>query len=352
MNHSARAVDEENRPTVSVIIPVHNGGAAFRACLASLHKLTPPPAEIIIVNDGGTDGSAAYAAQQDLCVLTMPGRHGPAAARNRGARAATGEILLFLDADVHVHPTVVGQVVEFFRDHPEVSALIGSYDDTPAAPNLLSQYKNLLQHFVHQHARAEGYTFWGACGAIRRNVFLAHGGYDETYRQPCIEDIELGYRLRAAGWRVRVLQQLQVKHLKRWTILSLFRSDFFRRALPWTALILRTGKFDDDLNISRTNRLKVLLTGVLLLVLGLAWWWPVLLVGAALAAAALLTLDWKLLTFFRKKRGLLFALRTIPWHWFSYFYSGLAFALGLVVYALGRKQPPPAAGSGTASHGA
>lgn len=235
-------------------------------------------------------------------------------------------------------PGVVGQVVAYFQDHPEVDAIIGSYNDEPAATNFLSQYKNLLQHYVHQHSSEEGFTFWGACGAVRRDVFLAVGGYDERYHLPSVEDIELGYRLKAAGRRIRVCKDLQVKHLKRWTAAPLFRSDFFRRALPWTRLILRTGRFENDLNISRSSRLKVVLVYLLLALLALACWRPSPgLPPAGLAAGTLLALDSPLLGFFRKKRGALFALRTVPWHWFYYFYSGLAFAVGLVSHTLRRR---------------
>src|SRR5262249_7686419 len=192
--------------------------------------------------DGGSEDLVQEAGQFGDRILRMPTRSGPAAARNLGARAARNEFLLFIDADVVVPPTVVGQVRKAFRDRPEYAAVIGSYDDSPSASNFLSQYKNLLQHYVHQHAHKEGYTFWGACGAIRRDVLLASGGFDERYRAQCIEDIELGYRLKAAGCRIQVCKDIQVTHQKRWTAFSLFRSDFFRRALPWAALILRSGR--------------------------------------------------------------------------------------------------------------
>jgi hypothetical protein len=133
-----------------------------------------------------------------------------------------------------------------------------------------------------------------------------------------------------------------VKHLKRWTVTSLFRADFFRRALPWTELILRAGRLDNDLNIDASSRSKVVLVGCLLAAAGLSCWWPgaLWLVGAI--AAGLLVLDAPLLRFFRAKRGTWFALRTVPWHWFYYLYSGAAFAAGLTRHVLRRWRPLPA----------
>lgn len=219
-----------------------------------------------------------------------------------------------------------------FECEPELAAVFGSYDDEPTATNFLSQYKNLFHHYVHQTAREEAYTFWGACGAIRRGVFLAMEGFDERYRQPSIEDIELGYRLKQAGHRIRLCKALQVKHLKRWGILSLVKSDFFHRALPWTELILRYRRFTNDLNLRLSNRVSVVLTYGLLGTLAGAAWWPGSLALAGVLTLMLVALNAPLYRFFRRKRGLRFAVQTILWHWFYYFYSGLAFAIGVVRY--------------------
>jgi GT2 family glycosyltransferase len=208
--------------------------------------------------------------------------------------------------------------------------VFGSYDDTPAAPNFLSQYKNLFHHYVHQHGRAEAATFWAGCGAIRRDVFLAVGGFDEAYRQPSIEDIELGYRLRRAGHTIRLAHQIQVKHLKRWTIRSLLRADVLLRAVPWTELMQRDGQMLNDLNLTWSARVAVVLAGLGLLELVAAAWWPWLLGLAAVALAAMWTLHAGLLRFFAAKRGVLFAVTALPWLWLYNLYSGLGFIGGLV----------------------
>ena len=80
-------------------------------------------------------------------------------------------------------PGTLTRIRDRFESEPDLDALIGSYDDEPAAPGFVSQYKNLLQHYVHQHGRKEATTFWSGCGAIRRELFLAIGGFDETYTQ-------------------------------------------------------------------------------------------------------------------------------------------------------------------------
>jgi len=169
---------------------------------------------------------------------------------------------MFVDSDVEVHSDAIGVVMHALEADPEVSAVFGSYDDEPAERNLLSQYKNLAHHFTHQVGREEAFTFWAGCGAIRRDVFVRAGGFSESYARPAIEDIELGYRLTREGARIRLLKNLQCKHLKRWTPVMLFRSDVFDRAIPWTRLILQTRSGPSDLNLRWSQRLCVVLAWV------------------------------------------------------------------------------------------
>ena len=315
--------------SISLVIPVRNGKAHFRQCLLAVVKATPPPAEVIVVVDGNTDGSSQIAEEQGIKVLRLPKSGGPARARNLGAAAAQGDILLFIDADVVIPRGILGEIEMIFQGEPGPAAVFGSYDDEPYETNFLSQYKNLFHHYVHQMGREEASTFWGACGAIRRDVFEEVGGFDERYGQPSIEDIELGYRLKKGNYSIRLCKDLQVKHLKRWGIVSLLRSDFFQRAIPWTELILRDHHFVNDLNLTLSSRLSVILIYLLVPVAVGAWWWPgFVFVGSAMGLS-LFAVNAPLYQFFKDKRSLWFAVKTIPWHWFYYFYSGLGFAIGI-----------------------
>jgi glycosyltransferase involved in cell wall biosynthesis len=337
-----------NKITLSVIIPVHNGGDNFRRCLSSIAAAVPPANEIIVVADGDTDGSWHFAEEFGAQVLRVPVPQGPAHARNFGAQSAQGDILFFIDADVVIAPDAISKVKSTFNNNPQLAALFGSYDDEPAEMNFLSQYKNLIHHYVHQMSREEASTFWAGCGAIRRQIFMEFGGFDESYRKPSIEDIELGYRLRKAGYHIRLSKCLQVKHLKRWGIISLTKSDFFDRALPWTELILRDRQFVNDLNLRFSSRLSVILTYGLLLALIGGLWWPGLFAVACVLILSLLIINAPMYRFFLQKRGLWFMIRTLPWHWFYYFYSGLAFAIGLGRSLLfGHRSPKPGLSAAT-----
>ena len=315
-----------------MIVPVHNGGESFHRCLASILQEAPAPHEIIVVADGDTDGSWRVAEQLGAQVIRRAVAGGPGRARNEGARHAGGEILFFVDSDVTLPADAVGRVADLFSRDPSLTALIGSYDDEPAAPNFLSQYKNLFHYYIHQSAREEASTFWGACGAIRRDTFMALGGFDESYGRPSIEDIELGYRLRQAGHKILLHKELQVKHLKRWGALSLLKSDIFDRAVPWTRLMLKHRHLLDDLNLRIASRVSALLSfGLLASIVG-AWWKSKFFALALGIGLLLYALNAPLYRFFRRRRGFKFAFQALLWHWFYYLYSSAAFVAGALFY--------------------
>lgn len=311
---------------ISIVIPVYNGGDNFRRCLVSITGSWLSPDEIIVISDGDTDGSFQVAEAFGVKVLRLPNRVGPARARNIGAKAAQGDLLFFMDADVTLYPNTLGLIEQQFQQMPNLVALIGSYDDTPGATNFLSQYKNLFHHYTHQVSSEIASTFWGACGAIRRSVFEAVGGFDESYDQPCIEDIELGYRLKQAGYSIRLCKDIQVKHLKRWEVLSLLKAEIFYRAVPWTQLILRDRYFNADLNLSYANRISVALIFSLFLSLVMSWLIPWSLLLCLVLGLAIVYINRDIYRFFYHKRGLWFTLRVLPWHWLYFLYGGTTVA--------------------------
>ena len=318
--------------TVSIIVPVHEGQDknSLRTCLESLLRLEPRPAEIRLVSDGRFVILPDTVDSSRITLLSTGNPSGPAVARNLGAAQAVGDILLFIDSDIQVPESVVACVQRKFEEYPELAALFGSYDAAPSQSNFLSQYRNLLHHHVHQTGKEAAFTFWSGCGAIRRSVFREIGGFDGLkYPKPSIEDIELGYRLRKAGYSIRLCKDLHVKHLKRWEADSMLKADFFHRAMPWTRLLLEEQELANDLNLKQSDRLSVVLVFLMALSSGLTAWVPILAVLFILSLLSFLFLNRQLYRFFYQLRGGRFTLRAIPWHLVFYGLSGLAFAAGL-----------------------
>lgn len=294
--------------------------------------------ELIVVNDGSTDDSVEIAEKLGADVHHTGGRMGVGHARNMAANIAKGNVLWYVDADVIIHDDVALKLRDAFSDET-LTAVMGSYDDQPPAQNFLSQYKNLLNHYFHHGASREATTFWGACGAVRKQAFLDVGGFDtEKYHLPSIEDIELGYRLSDAGGRILLLADVQGTHLKEWRFVDFMRTEIFRRAIPWATLMLERGGITDDLNVSTSERLKALLAGLLALAVVVAaagfvnWWLP-----AALLVAAGLS-NFKVVRLFNRRRGPIFALRGLLMHQLYYLYSSAAFVWALIRFHLFSKR--------------
>ena len=275
----------------------------------------------MVVDDGAsTDASGAGRLSRPGARVVRRERSGPAAARNAGAVAADGEIVFFLDADVVVHPDTLARAVARLDADPGLAAIFGSYDDRPEAPGLVSRYRNLLHHFVHQRGEFDAdvrpaITFWTGCGAIRRDVFLNHGGFDrDLYRRPAIEDIELGYRVTRSGGRIVLARDVLATHLKRWTFWDVVRTDVFRRGVPWMLLMLRSRVEETDLNVDRSGRLSVAATGLGgLAALGAVAWAPLALVAPA-CLAAIVGLNRDFYAFLARRKGRLFAMGSVPLH--------------------------------------
>ena len=225
-------------PTVSAIVPATNRPATLAACRAALEHAESPPDQLVVV-DEPRDANASRA-------------------RNLGAARATGDVLLFVDSDVEVRPDAVARVRAAFAADPLLVALFGSYDDAPAAPGVVSAFRNLLHHHVHQESPGPAKTFWTGLGAVRREAFESAGGFDEGIA--FMEDVDLGMRLAAAGARIELEPRIQGTHLKSWSVWGMVRTDFGARGVPWVRLLLRHGGSATELNLGWRHRLSALIS--------------------------------------------------------------------------------------------
>lgn len=232
-----------------MIVPATDAPATLPACRAALERALVDGDELIVVTDER--------------------RPGPAAGRNAGAIRAGGEILVFVDADVVVAPDTLAAIRSAFAGDPALGALFGSYDDRPAEPDRVSQFRNLLHHHVHAGSAGPASTFWAGLGALRRRLFLEHGGFDaDRYPEPSVEDIELGMRLAAAGVPIRLDPEVLGTHLKRWDLGSMLRTDLLRRGVPWIELVVERGDSGAPrampLNLAASNVFSAASAGALL----------------------------------------------------------------------------------------
>ena len=342
---------EPGRPSLSVVVPVHNGGEDFERCLLRLRESTWADFELLVVDDGSADDSGPVASRHGAVVLRHDRPLGPAAARNLGAEAASGDLIFFLDADVAVHPDAVERGMSRFLSDPGLTALFGSYDDRPSAPGLVSRFRNLLHHYVHQRGEfvadaRPAHTFWTGCGMIRRSDFREFGGFDpRLYARPSIEDIELGYRLTRAGRRIVLARDVQATHMKRWTLFEMVRTDVFRRGVPWMLLMKRSGTVETDLNVQLGQKLSVAATGGLLIAAAAAPFAAPAGLAACACGVAVVALNADLYRFLASRRGAAFAAGSFPLHLLYFVCCGVSVVIALARWhVLDRPRRPVAEG--------
>ena len=224
---------------LSAIVPATNRPPTLTRCVAAIRAADEPPEEVIVVENAPDPG--------------------PAGARNEGARRATGDVVVFVDADVVPHVDAFTRVRAAFAVDPDLTGVIGSYDDRPPAPGVVAGFRNLLHHHVHQEGAGEVPTFWAGLGALRKEAFEAAGGFDaRRFPRASIEDVELGVRLARGGARIRLDPELQGTHLKAWTLGQMVRTDFAGRGVPWVDLLLAGATSTTMLNLGWRHRVSAL----------------------------------------------------------------------------------------------
>ena len=318
-------------PRLSVVIPVHNSTATLTGSVRGAVDASGPHDEIIIADDGSTDGCVAALDPfllDSVKVVTSPVNIGRGPIRNLGAECATGDVLVFIDSDVIIDRAALERFRVAFTD-PDCTAVIGSYDDHPGEPGVVSQYRNLLHHHTHKTHGDKATHFWTGIGAVRRSVFEELGGLDTTRWARDMEDVEFGHRLVDSGRTIEVVPEITGTHHKRFTVRSMIRVDMRNRAIPWTHLMMSDGFRIDSFVVSPVQVLSGLFVAVMLLalvvtpfVLKAAW----VALGSLVAFVAVNASLWHTLA---SARGLAFALLCVPLHLLQTTVSGLGFVIAL-----------------------
>lgn len=326
-------------PKVSVVIPVYNAEPTLKECLARLHESRYRDFETVLVDDGCTDQSTAIAAEFPVRIVPTSGRVGPAAARNLGARMATGELLFFIDSDVMVRQDSLSLLAESFEGG-DVDGLCGVQAAQMRYTNIASQYKNLWMRWTYLRQTGDVPLFYTTAAAIRREAFLRVGGFDQGYATPNVEDTAFGQKLARLGVRVRVHPELEVEHVKRYSLWSMLRTDFMR-AVSLTRLKLRhPGDLaQNNTSVPSSYMASVPLSGftVLFLLVGLLVGLPGMTAVGAAGIAGVMGLNWEFLTAIRRSEGFVRMLAAIPVLWLELLVVGAGTVVGLVSYPFGRR---------------
>ncbi len=254
------------RPRIArAVIPAFRAVATIEACLDAIACSTTDAAiEIVVVDDGENRGLDHLLSHRPVTIKRTGGSGSAAVARNLGAADFPSGVLLFIDADVVVHPATLQLLLSpIFED--EADAVVGNYSQDVVGHGFAAKYKQLYISCVYD--RRAGYIdndFWTAVGAIDASTFHALGGFNQFVLGACGEDGELGVRLTAAGRRILGVPEATGGHLHKFNLPNLIVNDWRKGRVALQNRAASKGRLSDNKHAGPRDVLSVILAVVAL----------------------------------------------------------------------------------------
>lgn len=301
-------------PRVTVVTPIYNNAKMIADCLHSLLPQDYPDYEVIVVDDGSTDGTAEEVRRHPVRLIVNE-HLGISAARNAAIREATGEVVVLVDSDLKVGKDLLRRLVEGLYRDPKRGVAMAWWD--------ISNPENLVASLIYRgyeyftHDLDEPNFFWGYCFAIKKEVLDRAGFFDETL--PLVEDVDYAYRVVSLGYKIKILREVKVWHYFR-DNLRKHLTRHFQTARHKFLYVRATGRYTDQRGTG-AEYLKILLHAAWLAsVLTLPWtpWIFLAALGASLLSHLKITL-WSM------RQGFKYVLM-LPFE----FLTKLAWVLGIV----------------------
>ena len=291
--------------------------------------------EVIAIDDCSKDRSVEIAREFPCRVIALQNNIMSANCRNLASRLCPGRNTLFFSILMRscrrIHSNVFAEV---FEQHPDVVAGVGSFEADTPMDGFFSKFKNLRHHYTHQSGNPEGSTLDSGKTAIRKAIFDQYGGFEPSFQPASIEDIALGYKLARNNHRILFCNDIQVSHLKAFTLKELVLSDILDRAVPWTGLMIRDRMWRNNLNTSSGNMLSVFCSWLIPLAVLMAAFVNFCL-GGGVVIGALLFIWFSnrgLLGVANRNFGFIFWVKSLFFIPFMYFYQGIGLVLGIFIY--------------------
>lgn len=320
---------------ISVVIPAFNAAKTLGKCLDAFSSSTKKPKEIIVVNDNSNDNTLEIANRYVTTILNNNGENGANICRNIGANAATGDIVLFIDSDVQIHPDTIEKIhLEF--SNSSATAVVGCYSAFPEQKGIMTRYKNLWIRFSYLQSQKKIDWIFGAVSAIKTDVFKSMGGFNTNLQaKNGVDDLEFGKRLIAGGYKIILNKEVEVDHLKEFTFKSFVKNEFMRSL--W--FITLAGEFNQVskslksgfVNIYPSFILSTLLSWPTFLLIIMSMFFPDYFIIPLILLVILFLLNYKFLKYFTKVFGVINGLVSFLVLFLDYLVCTLGSLLGVTL---------------------
>lgn len=295
---------------ISIVIPTYNSSRFMPGLLASIFKQAVDNMEVIIVDDCSKDDTVEIAKGYPVTVIEMEKNGGPAKARNRGVNEAKGDIIFFLDSDVIVLDGTVREVKDYFENNPSANCVIGVCATEPLNKGFVPTYMAMFE-YIHLVSVRDGKVsvFAPRCGAIKKELFLRVGGYDESYKGADVEDFELARRISRED-SIFLDPKILVRHQFVNNFSEAVR-NYFKRAVMWIHLFLKDRQFDNAGPTAPSNGIAAVCSFLSFITLFLIPAVPATKYVFLTLVIIFLISNLKWWNFMRKEAGLLFSVRAL-----------------------------------------
>jgi len=325
-----------------VVIPVYNGVSVLRRTLQTVRGQKDHDVEIVVVDDGSTEDIGTLAREMGVVYRRLPTNSGPATARTEGAKAATGEVILFTDSDVWLPENLLAKVRTVFAER-ECECVQGTFSARCPFSNFFSQYKNLYNRYVLSLLGPWVNTTYTSITAVRKDFFLGCGGFDLNIRTASVEDRTLGESIVRGGGRIYLDHSLEVIHNKKLTAAAFYRSQF-RRSRDLAKLLMRQRESEflqKEESFGTTSkqamlRLPLAVLSLLCAIASIGTLWLLIPTVLAILAHALMYRGW--ISYLLRTKGLWFAVRGQVVDFTDALVSAAGVAVGFFEYRFRKKR--------------
>jgi glycosyltransferase involved in cell wall biosynthesis len=222
-------------PAISIIVPTHNSETTIEKCLDAIKKSDIDNYELIVVDDASKDKTTAIARTFADEVVVNKSHLGRSRARRVGISAARGEIIVNIDSDIVIKADTLAKVAKHFSKNKSTKAITGLLSKKHPNSNFASQYKNFYMNYYFNKLPEQISFLYGSIYAIRSSVIKP---LKLSSTAQVADDTELGQDLVGKGLEITLLKDLEVVHLKKFSLVSLLKNDF-RIPFDWAKIFLK-----------------------------------------------------------------------------------------------------------------